>query len=132
MARMEIVLAMLASALLAASAVPAPTAHAQMLSFRSPGDVTSGGKRTRVQADLARRVDSWQGARDCASASRARAALKPVLARWLRVQTEARPGRKLALWGYHSGDIWTEHRIADGKPACSAGFRRLIAYAEFR
>lgn len=131
MARLGIILAMFAAALLAASAAQTPTANAQMLSFRSTGDAPGSGRRTRVQADLARKVDSWQGVRDCGSAARARAALNPVLVRWLRAQTDARPGRRLALWGYHSGDIWTENRIADGKPACSAGFRKVIAYAVF-
>ncbi len=116
-------------------ALPGPPGRvdAQMLAFRSTGgDADTVGKRKRVQADLARQVESWRGGSGCAATARARAALKPVFARWLGAQTIAHPDRKLAGWGYHSGDIWTESRTVDGKRACSAGFRKLIAYAEFR
>lgn len=86
----------------------------------------------QVKADLARSVESWRGRRSCGSPARAHNALRPVIARWLGTQAMARPGRVLAHWGYHSGQIWLENRIVGGKPFCSAGFRKVIAYAKFR
>lgn len=122
---------MIAFAVLIALAVPAPMASAQMLSFRSPPHASGTGRRVRVQADLARRVASWQGSRACASARLARSALKPVVAQWLGTQMMANPGKTLTQWGYHSGDIWVENHTVDGVHRCRAGFRKLIAFAEF-
>lgn len=132
MTRLWIGLTLLATTSLISLTVPAREGNAQMLAFQSASHSADRGTGSRIQADLARQVESWHGIRGCTEPSRARSALKPALARWLGRQVMARPGRKLALWGYHSGDVWTEDRIADGKPACSAGFRKLIAYADFR
>ncbi|ESZ86332.1 MAG: hypothetical protein Q27BB25_14580 [Blastomonas sp. CACIA14H2] len=112
--------------------LPRQTARAQMLAFASPMDAASQGRVRRVQSDLARHVESWQGARDCHAPARARAALKPVLARWLGGRMTDRPTERLARWGYHSGDIWHEAQVIGGQPQCRAGFRRVIAFADFR
>jgi hypothetical protein len=132
MTRMWIGLALFMASLLIALTVPARQVDAQMLAFHSASNTRTDSPNSRIQADLARRVESWQGTRDCAANSRARSAVKPVLAHWLGTQMMAHPGRKLGAWGYHSGDIWAEDRVIDGKPVCSAGFRKLIAYADFR
>lgn len=132
MTRLWIGLALFACTLLIALALPERQLKAQMLAFHSHPKATGHGPRARVTADLARRIESWRGARACASSNRARLALKPVFAHWLGTQMMARPDRKVAVWGYHSGDVWTEDRIVDGRPACSAGFRKLIVYADFR
>lgn len=122
----------LGAAMLLIALPPPGRADAQMLAFRS-ADGTAGStlKTKRIRADLAREIESWSGTHACESHARARSALKPAFTRWLGAQTVAHPGRKLSAWGYHSGDIWTESRIVDGKRTCSAGFRKLIAYAEF-
>lgn len=122
-----LILAMVALVLL-----PRETARAQMLAFASPMDAGSTDRLMRVEADLARNVESWQGTRDCRSPDRARAALKPVLARWLGGRMTDRPRQRLARWGYHSGDIWHETQVIGGQPQCRAGFRRVIAFADFR
>lgn len=113
-------------------ALPRDTAQAGRLAFASPVHSTSPGRVQRVQSDLARAVESWRGNRDCHAPQRARRALKPVLARWLGSRMTDQPRRRLARWGYHSGDIWHEDRVVDGQPQCSAGFRRVIAFAEFQ
>lgn len=137
MTRLWIGLTLFVTALLIALVLPAWQVRAQKLEFHSQNQspqnhFLAAGQPSRVEVDLARRIESWQGTRTCASGNRARLALKPVFAHWLGLQMMAHPGKTLALWGYHSGDIWAEDRIADGKPRCSAGFRKLIAYAEFR
>ncbi len=132
MARTWPVLLLLLAVLALALAIPRDTARAQMLAFASPMEANAAGRVQRVQADLARNVESWQGRRDCRSPRRARAALKPVLARWLGHRMTDRPHNRLARWGYHSGDIWHEAQIVDGQQQCRAGFRRIIAYADFR
>ena len=112
---------------------PHDPVRARKLAFASPVHAAgSEGRVQRVQTDLARNVESWRGTRDCRSPQRARAALKPVLARWLGMRMTDRPRQKLARWGYHSGDIWHEQRTIDGQPQCSGGFRRIIAFADFR
>lgn len=124
-----LVLAMAALALM----LPRDTARAQMLAFSSPVDAAErSAKVQRVQADLARNVESWVGDRDCRAPARARAALKPVLAHWLGGRMTDRPHQRLARWGYHSGDVWHETQTVGGQPQCRAGFRRVIAFAEFR
>lgn len=132
MTRLWIGLAMFATLVLVALAVPAWQGRAQMLAYRSPGSMPATASVIRVEADLARKVESWHGASACASPARARSALAPVLARWLGGQVMAHPGKTLIQWGYRSGDVWSENRIVDGRPGCSAGFRRLIAHADFR
>lgn len=107
-------------------------ARAQLLAFASPSNSAFKGSVQRVQADLARNVDSWQGKADCRSPARARAALKPVLAQWLGSRMTDRPMQRLARWGYHSGDVWHEAQLVDGRSRCRAGFRRVIAFADFR
>lgn len=111
---------------------PKEPARAQMLAFASPMDTAAPGRIWRIQADLARNVESWQGVGDCRSPRRAHAALKPVLARWLGGRMTDRPNQRLARWGYHSGDIWHETQVIDGQSQCRAGFRRVIAFADFR
>lgn len=124
-----LVLAMSALALM----LPRETVRAQMLAFSSPVDAAKRPAMVhRVEADLARNVESWMGSRDCRAPARARAALKPVLARWLGGHMTDRPHQRLARWGYHSGDIWHEAQTVGGQPQCRAGFRRVIAFAEFR
>lgn len=132
MARTWLVLLLILAVAALALMVPRETARAQRLEFTSPSDTAFKGSVERVQADLARNVDSWQGARDCRSPARARAALKPVLAQWLGRRMTDRPMQRLARWGYHSGDMWHEAQVIDGQPHCRAGFRRVIAFAEFR
>jgi len=132
MARTWLVLLLFLAVAALALMVPRETARAQRLEFASPRDKSFNGSAQRVQADLARNVESWQGARDCRSPARARAALKPVLAQWLGRRMTDRPMQRLARWGYHSGDIWHEAQVIDGQPHCRAGFRRVIAFAEFR
>ncbi|GGB58573.1 hypothetical protein GCM10010833_11670 [Blastomonas aquatica] len=122
---------MFAFALLVALAGPALQLHAQTLSFRSTDHASGSGRHVRLQADLARRVESWQASRTCASARLARSALKPAVAQWLGTQMMANPGKTLTQWGYHSGDIWVENHMVDGVQRCRAGFRKLIAFAEF-
>ncbi len=127
-------LAMLALLSVAALALvlPREVARAEMLAFSSLLDTAAKDRVQRIEADLARHVESWQGSRDCRAASRARAALKPVLGRWLGGRMTDRPHQRLARWGYHSGDVWHEIQIIDGRSQCRAGFRRVIAFAEFR
>ena len=132
MARTWLVLLLILAVAALAFMVPRETARAQRLEFASPRDKSFNGSVQRVQADLARNVDSWQGARDCRSPARARAALKPILAQWLGRRMTDRPMQRLARWGYHSGDIWHEAQVIDGQPHCRAGFRRVIVFAEFR
>lgn len=132
MTRTWLVLLLILAVAALALMVPRETARAQRLEFASPRDKSLNGSVQRVQADLARNVDSWQGARDCRSPARARAALKPVLAQWLGRRMTDRPMQRLARWGYHSGDMWHEAQVIDGQPHCRAGFRRVIAFAEFR
>lgn len=132
MARTWLVLLLILAVAALALMVPRETARAQRLEFASPRDKSLNGSVQRVQADLARNVDSWQGARDCRSPARARAALKPALAQWLGRRMTDRPMQRLARWGYHSGDMWHEAQVIDGQPHCRAGFRRVIAFAEFR
>lgn len=108
------------------------SARAQPLRFQSHQSAPAPGKRERVKADLARTIITWRGGNDCRSAPRAKAALKPAVAAWLGRQLMAHPDKKLTGWGYHSGDVWAEHRSIDGRPQCIAGFRKLIVYAEFR
>jgi len=132
MRRVAIGLALFLTSVLGAWVVLGWPAQAQMLSFRSADHDIVSGKRTRVQADLARNIESWHGTRACNTQGRARLALKPAVARWLGGQTVAQPRKRLAQWGYHSGDIWVEQRVVDGKPSCTAGFRKLIAFADFR
>lgn len=120
------------AALLLALAWPRQTARAEPLSFASPMHSAPPGKSVRVKADLARRIDVWHGKDDCRSPGRARAALTPVLSRWLGTRMTERPAKRLAQWGYHSGDIWHEDRVIDGQRQCSGGFRRVIAFADFR
>lgn len=124
-----LVLAMTALAL----TLPREPVRAQMLAFSSSADSADRpGKVNRVEADLARNVESWMGGRDCRAPARARAALKPVLARWLGGRMTDRPHQRLARWGYHSGDVWHETQTVGGQRQCRAGFRRVIAFAEFR
>lgn len=131
MARIWLSVALCASALSLVVSVGGQPLHAQMLAFSSAQPAESKGKTTRVQTDLARNIESWQDATGCQSPERARRAIEPVVARWLGRQTASRPGQRLAGWGYHSGDIWFENRTLDGRMRCSAGFRKLIAYADF-
>ena len=135
MARPWLTLLLPLAALGFALAWPRETARAEMLTFASPMQSSDRHDRAammRVQADLARTVESWQGERDCSSPVRARAALRPVLANWLGARTTERPSKRLAQWGYHSGDVWHETRTVDGRTRCSGGFRRVIVYADFR
>lgn len=132
MARTWLVLLLILAVAALALMVPRGTARAQRLEFASPSDTALKGSVHHVQADLARNVDSWHGARDCGSPARARAALKPALAQWLGRRMTDRPMQRLARWGYHSGEIWHEAQVIDGQPQCRAGFRRVIAFAEFR
>lgn len=133
MARTWLVLLLILAVAALALMLPRETVRAQMLAFSSPaGPVDRPGNVHRVQADLARNVESWMGTRDCRAPARARAALKPVLARWLGGRMTDRPHQRLARWGYHSGDVWHEAQTVGGQPQCRAGFRRVIAFAEFR
>lgn len=132
MARIWPVLLLFLAATALALILPRETARAQRLAFSSPMDSSRPGRVRRVQADLARHVESWQGSRDCRAPARARAALKPVLARWLGGRMTDRPHQKLARWGYHSGEIWHEAQAFDNRSWCRAGFRRVIAFADFR
>lgn len=119
---------------LLALAWPRHHVQAQALSYASPVHAANTRRppgRLRVTADLARTIDSWKGQRDCQSPTRARAALKPVLARWLGGRVTGRPSRRLVRWGYHSGDVWHEDRIIEGQAHCIAGFRKVIAFADF-
>jgi hypothetical protein len=132
MARTWLVLLLLLAVAALALLLPRETVRAQRLEFASPMNASTADRVRRVEADLARHVESWQGARDCRSPARARAALKPVLAQWLGRRMTDRPMQRLARWGYHSGDMWHEAQVIDGQPHCRAGFRRVIAFAEFR
>jgi hypothetical protein len=140
MARIWLSLALGASALAMLLPCASPTAlqaqtvaaPSKPLSYHVIEQSTGRGETTRVQADLARMIESWQGADGCDTPQRARQALRPVVTRWLEQQKAARPRQRIAAWGYHSGDVWSEYRVVDGKPQCSAGFRKLIAYANFR
>ena len=120
------------AAVLLAVAWPREPVRAERLSFASPMRAAPPGVPARVQADLARRIDVWHGIGDCRSPRRARAALIPVLSHWLGARTTERPTKRLAQWGYHSGDIWHEDRVIDGQRKCSGGFRKVIAFADFR
>ncbi len=132
MARPGLSLLLPLAALPLALAWPGAPAQAEMLAFASPAQAAAGGDRVRVQADLARKVDIWHGSSDCRSRRRAHAALMPALSQWLGARLTERPTKRLAQWGYHSGDVWNEDRRVDGKPQCMGGFRKLIAYADFR
>ncbi|WP_033924044.1 hypothetical protein [Sphingomonas sp. 35-24ZXX] len=132
MTRAWLSLLLLIMAVLLVVAWPRHAAQAEMLAFASPRQSSPSGKPVRVKADLARRIDVWHGKDDCRSPDRARAALTPILSQWLGTRMTERPSRQLAQWGYHSGDIWHEDRVIDGKRQCSGGFRRVIAYADFR
>lgn len=132
MTRVWPVLLLILAVMALALSWPRAPARAQMLAFASPMDAAAPGRVRRIQADLARNVESWQGGSDCRSPSRARAALKPVLARWLGGRMTDRPNQRLARWGYHSGDIWYEAQVINGQSQCRAGFRRVIAFADFR
>lgn len=131
MARNWPLMALLLMGLVLATAWPRGSARAEPLAFSSSRQTASPGRVRQVQADLARNVESWQGA-DCRSPRKARAALRPALANWLGRRMIDRPGQKLVRWGYHSGDIWHEERLVARKRQCRAGFRRLIVFAEFR
>lgn len=111
---------------------PSHMARAHPLAFESPVQEAAHGRKVRVQADLARQVESSKGGADCQSPHRARTALTPVLSRWLGARMTERPTKRLAQWGYHSGNLWHEDRIVDGRPRCSGGFRKVIAFADFR
>ena len=132
MARTWPVLVLLVAMMALALSGPRESARAQLLAFASPVHAPASGRVRRVEADLARSVESWQGSQDCRSTERARAALKPVLARWLGSRMTDRPRQRLARWGYHSGDIWHESQTIAGRSQCRAGFRRVIAFADFR
>lgn len=107
-------------------------AHSQPIEFHSIPGNAAAGRHQRVNADIARRIATWRGTSDCRSTKRARSAVKPAAAGWLGKLVVARPREKLVKWGYHSGDIWAENRIQDGKAQCVAGFRKLIVYADFK
>ncbi len=132
MTRPWLSLLLLLAALMLVLTWPREPARAEPLAFKSPMYSAPGGKPVRVKADLARRIDVWHGKADCRSPHRARAALMPILSHWLGARTTERPSKRLAQWGYHSGDIWNEDRVIDGEPRCSGGFRKVIAYADFR
>lgn len=132
MVRPRPVLVMLFAGLVLALNGPGENARAQALAFASPLHSTAPGKLHRIEADLARHVESWEGKADCRSTRRARAALKPAMARWLGAQMMERPSRRLARWGYHSGILWDEAQVFGGEARCRAGFRRVIAFADFR
>lgn len=108
------------------------TALSQQLQFHSKPGSTKNGKHHRVKTDLARTIATWRGTSDCRSSERARSAIKPVAAAWLGKQIVAHPKEKLVQWGYHSGNIWAESRVSDGKTLWIAGFRKLIVYADFK
>ncbi|WP_152414532.1 hypothetical protein [Blastomonas sp. AAP53] len=134
MTRSGLSLLLILTACLLVLAWPRHDVHAHRLSYASPVHAADKGRRAgrlRVQTDLARTIDSWQGRRDCQSSGRARAALRPVLARWLGGRVTDRPSLRLVRWGYHSGDVWHEDRIIEGQARCIAGFRKVIAFADF-
>lgn len=132
MTRPWLSLLLLLAALMSILTWPREPARAELLLFASRLQTAPRGTSVRVKADLARRIDVWHGSSDCRSPRRARAALMPILSHWLGARTTERPSQQLAQWGYHSGDIWNEDRVIDGLPRCSGGFRKVIAYADFR